>query len=214
MHMKNISRLASLALIVLSFAASLWAFPHLPDVVTTHWNAAGQANGSMNKTFGLFFAPTMMIAIMGLILGLLRIDPMKKNVQEMKGKIDLLILCLMGFFAYIHGLTLAWNLGVRFDFGQWMIPPFAGLYIAIGTFIKNTKPNGLFGIRTPWTLSDEVVWKETHAFGAKLFQGGGIFMLLGIVFPSLAIYIVFISAIVAALGSVIYSYLAYAKRHS
>lgn len=211
--MKNLSRIGSGVFIVLAFAASFFAYSHVPDLVATHWNAAGEVNGHMSKTVGLFFVPVLMVALMGIILGLLQIDPLKKNIQEMKGKVDALILCLMTFIAYVHSLTLAWNMGFHFDFGRWMIPPFAILFFVVGTLIKDAKPNWLMGIRTPWTLSDDVVWKETHLFGAKLFQGAGIIMLLGVVIPSIAIYLIVVTVFVAAFGSVIFSYTAYAKRH-
>lgn len=211
--MKNLYRFASWIVIVAAALASAWAYSRVPDVVATHWNAAGVANGYTTKGVGLFFAPGLMLAIQGFILLLLRMDPMQKNIKDMREKIDLLILALMGFFAYVHGMTLAWNLGARFDFGQWIVPAIGALFLVIGTLIQNAKPNWMFGIRTPWTLSDETVWQETHRVGSRIFQAAGVISLIGIIVPTAAIYLVVASALIAAFGSVAYSYVAYARRH-
>jgi uncharacterized membrane protein len=35
------------------------------------------------------------------------------------------------------------------------------------------------GIRFPWTLASEVVWKKTHEFGGRLFRVAGVIVILG-----------------------------------
>jgi len=45
------------AFVVLSGVASLLAAPELSDPLVTHWNAAGEPDGTMSKTLGLAFVP-------------------------------------------------------------------------------------------------------------------------------------------------------------
>jgi uncharacterized membrane protein len=40
------------------------------------------------------------------------------------------------------------------------------LFVFIGSFMENIKPNYYFGIRTPWTLKNKIVWKKTHKLGS------------------------------------------------
>jgi uncharacterized membrane protein len=42
------------------------------------------------------------------------------------------------------------------------------LYLVFGNYFKTIKANYFIGIRTPWTLENETVWKETHKLGGKM----------------------------------------------
>jgi uncharacterized membrane protein len=70
--------------------------------------------------------------------------------------------------------------------------------------------NWFIGIRTPWTMSSELVWKKTHVLGGKLFKISGAIAVLGI-FGLYSIYLVVVPLIASALYLVVYSYLEYQK---
>ncbi|MBI5733502.1 MAG: SdpI family protein [Candidatus Kerfeldbacteria bacterium] len=42
----------------------------------------------------------------------------------------------------------------------WLVPAFTVLFYAAGILIEHADTNWSIGIRTPWTLSNEVVWKK------------------------------------------------------
>ena len=48
------------------------------------------------------------------------------------------------------------------------------LFTILGNYFKTIKPNYFIGIRTPWTLENEDVWKKTHLLGGKLWFVGRI----------------------------------------
>jgi uncharacterized membrane protein len=48
------------------------------------------------------------------------------------------------------------------------------LFIVLGNYLQSVKPNYFIGIRTPWTLENETVWKKTHKLGGILFFAGGL----------------------------------------
>ena len=54
------------------------------------------------------------------------------------------------------------------------------LFIVIGNYLPQCKPNYFVGIKTPWTLSNEEVWRKTHRFSGKVFVVLGIIMILSI----------------------------------
>ena len=86
------------------------------------------------------------------------------------------------------------------------------LFIAIGFLIKNVKQNWFMGIRNPWTLSNEEVWKKTHLMAQKVFIVGGIFFLFMPYVSPGYVPIIFIFVIVMILLlSVGYSYWLYRK---
>ena len=52
------------------------------------------------------------------------------------------------------------------------------LYIILGNYFKTIKSNYFIGIRTPWTLENESVWKKTHELAGKMWFIGGILVVI------------------------------------
>ena len=53
------------------------------------------------------------------------------------------------------------------------------LFAMLGNLMINIKPNWFIGIRTPWTLSSDTVWRKTHQITGKIwFYGGLLFAVL------------------------------------
>ena len=77
--------------------------------------------------------------------------------------------------------------------------------------MENSDRNWFIGIRTPWTLSSDRVWKRTNRLGGKLFKIAGIAAIFGAFFPGLAIYFIVVPAIFVAGITVVYSYIEYQK---
>ncbi|MCY7355931.1 MAG: SdpI family protein, partial [Rudanella sp.] len=48
------------------------------------------------------------------------------------------------------------------------------LLAAIGNYITTVRPNFFVGIRTPWTLFSETVWRKTHQLTGRVWVGGSI----------------------------------------
>lgn len=40
----KIYRVLSLVIVLMCFGLAIWAYPHLPDKVPSHWNLAGKVN--------------------------------------------------------------------------------------------------------------------------------------------------------------------------
>ena len=87
-----------------------------------------------------------------------------------------------------------------------------GLFIVIGNLMTRVRPNWFMGIRTPWTLSSDTVWRKTHRFGGVAFVIAGLcFLASSFLNSKWTFYAAFASAIVAALSSVVYSYIAWKR---
>lgn len=201
------------ALLLASAAASAVFYPAFPEAYVSHWNASGEADGTMSKTVGAFFVPGLMLVFLGLYALVPRVDPLRENLEKFRKDYDLLWLALFVFFAYVHGMTVLWNLGTRFGFVRWMTPAFAGLWYVLGIVLSRARRNWFVGIRTPWTLASDDVWNDTHAFGAKLFKATAVIALLGIVLPaSQVLWFILLPVILTSVATVLYSYLSWRKR--
>ncbi len=48
------------------------------------------------------------------------------------------------------------------------------LLVGLGNLMYTLKPSFFVGIRTPWTLSSDIVWRRTHQLAGKLWVAGGL----------------------------------------
>ncbi len=200
-----------LAIILLSFGIAVYFYPQMPDQMASHWNGAGEVDGHMSKFWGLYLMPSVTLLMFLMFLIIPKIDPLKKNIEKFRPWFDGFILLLVLFLFYLYLLTLAWNLGYTFNMTRMLLPSLGILFIYIGFLFSHAKRNWFIGIRTPWTLSNEKVWDKTHKRGAWLFKLAGLMIFVATVLDKYAIYIVFISIIVAVVNPIIYSYVAYEK---
>jgi len=199
-----------LLLTLVSAALSLWAYPRLPEMVPSHWNAAGQIDGYMPRTSSLILMPAMILGVGLLLLYIPYIDPLRANVDRFRGAYNWIIVGFAAFMLFMHVITLLAGLGVRFNIIYLMIPAMALLFIGMGFVVERAKPNWFIGIRTPWTLSSPTVWEKTHRLGGLLFKISGVLMLLGLLFPpEVGFYFTLVPLMASAFGSIIYSYVVY-----
>jgi len=84
----NFIRIAIIAGLILTFLVSLTAYPVLPDQVVSHWNAAGEPDGSKGKLAGTGLVPLITVALAGLLLFLPGIDPLRKNYDAFRDWYD------------------------------------------------------------------------------------------------------------------------------
>lgn len=210
----NVKRWVQFFLFCAAVLSSVIAYGHLPLRVASHWNAAGVVNGTMDRFWGVALVPLLMLAFMALFEILPRLDPMPDHRKEVQDNLGCFAVILMAFFAYVHWLTLAWNLGYRFDMSRMIVIAASLLFFAIGTILPGMKRNWFVGIRTPWTYSDERVWDMTHRVGGVAYQIIGTISFLTCLFaPAFAFY-VFLTGVFLATGYVIvYSYWTYRTLH-
>jgi uncharacterized membrane protein len=200
-----------LILIVLAgLGLSLWAGPQLPQSVPSHWNAAGQVDGYSSPAMAMFLTPAITLGVGLLLIFLPMIDPLRANVDKFRRPYHWAVVGFAVYFTYIHVLTLLAGLGVSYNMTYALIPAFALLFIGLGFLMDRTQPNWFIGIRTPWTLSSPVVWQKTHRFGGLMFKLSGLLALVGLFFRlEIAFMVMLVPTMVAAFGTIIYSYVAY-----
>ncbi len=198
-------------LVILSFLVGIYLYPQVPERLDSHWNAQGEADAQSGRLVGLFAMPVIVLVSFLILLFLPRIDPKRSNVEKFRAYYDKMVLVIVAFFMYIHLLSILWNMGWEFDFSVALIPAFFVLFLSIGILLEKAKPNWFIGIRTPWTLSSERVWNETHRVGARMFKICALVTLAGFIFREIAIWFVIVPIVIAAVYLVIYSYLIYRK---
>lgn len=87
-----------------------------------------------------------------------------------------LIACDWAMNAAIFGLpvrieqVIPWGVGI--------------LFVVIGNYMPQLRPNYFMGIRTPWALENEYVWKKTHSMGGIVFCLMGLLLIAAGFFSS------------------------------
>lgn len=205
------SKTIILGIIILSFIIGAYFYPQMPDRVASHWNVRGEVDSYVSRFWGLFLMPIVSIGLLFLFILIPKVDPLKENIEKFRKYFDDFMALMILFLFYIYVLTLAWNIGLRFDMGQAIIPAMGLLFYYVGTLLENSKRNWFIGIRTPWTLSSDKVWEQTHRVGGKLFKLAGIIAILGLFFLKWLLWFVVVPVILFALYAFIYSYFVYQK---
>ena len=87
---------------------------------------------------------------------------------------------LIGFGCNLFALLAANYIAsgsIAFNFGL------GTLFLVLGNYMQQTKPNGLVGIRMDWTLENPVVWRKTHRFASRVFVIGSLCIYAGALLP-------------------------------
>jgi immunity protein, SdpI family len=202
-------------LIVATLAFSLAVYSRLPERVPVHWGFDGEINRYGSRAEAAFLFPGMMVVVWLLLRFLPRIDPRRANYAKFSDTYDLVVTSLVALFAVMHvallGAALGWPISM-----ERVVPVLVGLqFIVLGNALPRARPNWWFGIRTPWTLSNDRVWMRTHRVGGYLLAGAGVVLLVAAALPRAWTFTLGAAAVATAtFGSLIYSYFAWKQETS
>lgn len=186
-------------------------FPLLPDEIPTHWNAGGEID-DWGSRWMAFIHPALGAGLLVLAWGLPKIDPRRENFERFRGTYWLIFNFLLLFLLVLEVLTLGAALGWRVDVGTAVNLLTGTLFIGLGNVLPRLRPNWWMGIRTPWTLESDRVWRETHRVGGRVFVAAGVVVALAAFGPAvLRVSAIIGAGLAAAVGMTIYSYLAWRR---
>ena len=201
------SRWFGLVIAALAVAISIWAYPNLPPTVATHWNLRGEADGFSSRLVAVAIGPLVVLGITVLFNVLPRFDPRRENYAKFLSAYWLFANAVIVFMLILHAIVVATGLGyaVRIDR---LMPLFIGLlFVVIGNYLTRVEPNWFVGIRTPWTLSSDTVWRKTHRTGGWLMVIGGLAVATGAFLPHAALLpLLILTVVVVAVIPIVQSY--------
>ncbi|PEJ65042.1 SdpI family protein [Bacillus wiedmannii] len=206
---KHIFPLLLITLMIIAWCA---AWPHLPGEVPSHINVSGEVDGYMSKMGMMILDVAVMIFIYVLATVLPKLDPKYANYGKFSKAYMMMTGAILLFLFASNMMTLANALGYNIPIGIIMNIMIGILFIVIGNYMQQCKPNFFMGIKTPWTLSSEEVWRKTHRLGSKIMMIGGIVIIISAFLPGMWKIISLLSVVVIwVVGTMVYSYVAYKK---
>ncbi len=179
---KNKSEMIIIALALLPILVVIFMWSKLPIEVPMHFDINGKVNRYGSK-LELFLVITLLNAMIYFLFKYLpKIDPKKKMNEK---SLEILRMVVSVFICLISFLVLGSSFTQTVDIISQGLPiGMCVLMLLLGNYMPLFKPNYFIGIRTPWTLENEDVWKRTHIFFGKLwFWMGIIFLPLSLVVP-------------------------------
>lgn len=205
----------ALMVIVLPLLYLWFSWDRLPVNVPLHYDINGTPDrlGTRSEFAWVIAAMSgVSLFVFLLIWNIHKLDP-KKNAKLSLNAMHKIALTVTIFICILSLFIVQYSISPIIGFEKF-VPLSVGLLVAVlGNFMHSMKPNYFVGIRTPWTLENEQVWKETHQLGGKIwFIGGIVIALATLISPkNLTIYIMVGCIAIMSLVPIIYSYIVFRR---
>ena len=219
--MKN-KKLLTMLYVILMFLpliAVVVAYPFLPDQIPAHYGMDNQVTrwGNKSETFifpiiTLVFGFFMYIGAKGAAEQEKKGNGTGKNnstITFIAGILSILVFDILTLYFLYADFHQVENLNdVPFSLTKISFGCLGIALIILGNIMPKLKRNSLIGLRTSWSMKNDVVWKKSQRFCGILFMLSGIvilifcFLLGGTLLTVLSLILLVIAAII----SVIYSY--------
>ena len=152
----------------------IWS--QLPNQISIHFNAAGQANNFQSKALAVFGLPVFLLLVHLFVIFIIRRDPKNRTMNEKMVKVIYwltpIVSLSLSYLIYSKALGSTTNPSI-------FVSALLGLiFVMMGNYMPKLKVNHTVGIRLPWTLQSEDNWHKTHRLAGKLWVVGGLILLL------------------------------------
>jgi uncharacterized membrane protein len=198
--------------------ASLALLGRLPERVPVHWNFHGEVDRYGPRWELLLFGPPLLVFLWATFAALPGIDPKARAAAEAaepdappaeQGSRDAIFSLALCLVAVLHVVALLQASGVVSEGARLHALALSGLMLLMGNVLGRVRPNFFVGIRTPWTLANDTVWRRTHRLAGKAFFAGGLLSLVAVaaLSPEHGFAVMLVLLVSAGLGPVVASYL-------
>lgn len=166
-----------IAIVLLPFIYLAYIWNQLPEKVPMHWNINGEIDRYGEKIELIIIPILLPLLVYIIFLVVPKIDP-KNKLNKMGNKLHSIKFLLTTFMSILALFIIYIAKNESFTNPNYIVLLIGILYIIFGNYFKTIKANYFIGIRTPWTLESETVWKKTHKLGGKLWFAGGIIIVI------------------------------------
>lgn len=190
------------AFLVIASELGLWGI-QLPPYVPFHWNLAGDVDAWAHVS-SLLFVAALPPVLYGLMFLLPRLDTTSTSHDRRRGVFSLLVAVFTLFFISMQWSVLATAYGLPLNLVSLLKMGLGGLFLLVGVTIPRIPPGFFLGIRTPWTLGSEAVWRRTHKMGGWVFFFLGTWTFMLVYTPGILDSILLFSGLLGAVGYLFY----------
>jgi uncharacterized membrane protein len=205
------------AVLVIPFFVVAAFWDRFPDRVVVQWNFSGQPTKWAGKAYGLLVGPLLSVALAILLGWIPRIDPKLRRNPDWSGRsLRIIRIAITTLISFVSVVVAAEALGYRVNSPALGSNAVLILFLVLGNYLGTFPPSYFAGIRTPWTLRDDDVWRKTHRNAGRIMVAG-MLALLGLQFVLnrerlMSCFLAFIAASFA--WSFLYSFLLFRSARS
>ena len=201
------TELPLIGIVIIPFVYLTYIWEKLPEKVPVHWNIEGQVDRYGDKSELILIPLLLPLLIYVLFTIIPKIDP-KDKLKHMGKKYAVLKTVLTVFMSALSMLIIYAAMHESFYNPNYIFLLIGILFAILGNYFKTIRANYFIGIKTPWTLENETVWKETHKLAGKIWLIGGLIIVFGsLILEKTANTVLFASiTITITLIPVVYSY--------
>lgn len=171
-------------LMYLPLVVSLIALPYLPERIPAHYGFDNQVDRWGSRYEALLY-PIVTILMGYYLLGMARLAAKKeehgennKNVIIITGIFVLILFNSLNVYSLYTSFNKVENLSlVSLDIGQLAFGIVGLLMIVTGNIMPKLRMNSMIGLRTPWSMKNEVTWKKCQRIGGISFIIGGMIII-------------------------------------
>ena len=185
----------------LAWLITLAFLPSLPETIPVHWNIFGEADMFAGGLYGAFSIPVILTFTAVVLLNLPRFEQMRQSMDSVRDIYSIMIFSLVSFLLALQVMLLLTSVGIDLPVALTLSLMLGFLFIVIGSLLPHIRRNTSMGIRLPWTIRDERVWKMTHEHGGPVFVVAGVLIVLGT--PAAGVWAMPLTQVIL-LGTILY----------
>jgi len=196
-----------IAIVLAPFIYLAFIWKNLPDSVPIHWDIEGDIDRYGDKS-ELILIPILLPLLIYVIFTIVPLIDPKGKIQQMGNKYFMLKTAMTVFMSILASIIIYAVKNESLYNPNYIILLIGVLLMILGNYFKTLRANYFIGIRTPWTLENQTVWKETHKLAGKIwFIGGLVIIVSSLLLDKEANFRLFIGTIIViSLIPVIYSF--------
>ena len=196
-----------IAIVLAPFIYLAFIWKNLPDSVPIHWDIEGDIDRYGDKS-ELILIPILLPLLIYVIFTIVPLIDPKDKIQQMGNKYFMLKTAMTVFMSILASIIIYAVKNESLYNPNYIILLIGVLLMILGNYFKTLRANYFIGIRTPWTLENQTVWKETHKLAGKIwFIGGLVIIVSSLLLDKEANFRLFIGTIIViSLIPVIYSF--------
>ncbi len=167
-------------LMYLPFAVNLAALPFLPDRIPAHYGFDNQVT-RWGSRYEVLLYPLVIVLMGYFMLAMAKLGAKdeehgknNETVLLISGILMLLLFHVLNAYSLYTSFVRAENLSsVPLDLNQLIFGITGVLMIVIGNVMPKLRMNSVAGLRTHWSVKNEVTWKKCQRMGGISFMAGG-----------------------------------------
>ena len=196
-------------LMFLPLTAVLIALPFLPEQIPAHYGFDGQVTRWGSKYETLIF-PAMTVLLGAIMLALAKFSSKQEENGSNNEKVCLaigiaslaLFNAMTAYFLYTDFQAVDDLSSMTLDVNRLIFGILGISMVVLGNIMPKFRMNSAAGLRTVWSMKNDVTWKKSQRFGGLSFIAGGAAIVIMCFFTKGAACFVWAMAILAVLVAV------------